>query len=62
MGRGLMDQPETSTLVPSRRSTLDSLKDKKRETELRLQKIDEAIQLFEENPNIARAIDLLGNI
>ena len=46
----------------SRRSTLDGLKDKKRDLEHRLAKVEEAISLFEENPNIAKAIDLLGSI
>ena len=46
----------------SRRSTLDNLKDKKKDLEFRLSKIDEAIALFEENPNIAKAIDLLSQV
>ena len=43
-------------------STLDNLKNKKRDLELRLKKVDEVISLFEENPNIAKAIDLLSQV
>jgi len=46
----------------SRRTTLDVLKDKKKDTAERMAKIDEAIALFEENPKLARALDLLGSI
>lgn len=45
-----------------RRSTLDSLKDRKKEVADRAAKIDEAIALFETHPELARALDLLGSI
>lgn len=48
--------------APTRRSTLDNLKDKKKDLELRLSKVEEAIALFEDNPNIAKAIDLLSQV
>ena len=53
---------EGRPMMANRRSTLDSLKDKKQDLQNRLNKVDEAIALFEENPNIAKAIDLLSQV
>ena len=51
-----------SSIGVSKRSTLDVLKDKKKDAQSRMEKIDEAIALFEKNPELARALDLLGSI
>lgn len=59
-GQGIDANCETKGI--GRRSTLDSLKDRKKEQTERLSKIDEAISLFEKNPELARALDLLGSI
>lgn len=48
--------------MQSRRSTLDNLKDKEMDLEHRLAKVKETIALFEDNPNIAKAIDLLSQV
>ena len=45
-----------------RESTLNRFKRVKIELEKRLEKVDEAIKLFEENPTLNRAIDLLAQI
>jgi hypothetical protein len=46
----------------SRRSTLDNLKERKKEFEAKLEKVNQAIDLFEQHPEIAKALDLLGSI
>lgn len=61
-GLGRIQQCEVGSSLMGRRSTLDNLKDKKKDLEFRLAKVDEAISLFEENPNIAKAIDLLSQV
>lgn len=55
-------EAECQTKGIGRRSTLDSLKDRKKDAQERMAKIDEAISLFEKNPELARALDLLGSI
>ncbi len=61
MNMGLSED-KCVTQVVSRRTTLDVLKDKKKDATERMAKIDEAIALFEENPKLSRALDLLGSI
>lgn len=61
-----MGMPQTQESCLSggiqRRSTLDVLKDKKKDATDRIAKIDEYILLFENNPDLARALDFLGSI
>ena len=59
---GIAERPMADLSSLNRRSTIDNLKDRKREMESRLLKINEAIELFEKNPEIARALDLMKSI